>query len=87
MPGLASSITRQFLLGCLRAALAGEGTSPAPAPAEAVDWTLFIQLAVFHRLVPLLERALREYHSDERSACPERSPWQVWMKGGKLALK
>lgn len=50
--------TRQFFLGCLRACLPGSD-QPAPALPAAPDWELFLKLAAFHRVAPLLERALR----------------------------
>lgn len=50
-----ASATRQFLIRCLRAALAAEETPPA-AP---VDWALFRQLVAFHRVAALLERAVQ----------------------------
>ena len=56
----ASVSTRQFLIRCLRAFLAVEGTPPLSAPLEAeVDWNLLLQLAARHRVMPLLYRSLR----------------------------
>jgi hypothetical protein len=52
--------TRQFLVGALRAHLTGDKTPSATLPVEAVDWDALVPLAAFHRVAPLLERALRE---------------------------
>lgn len=56
----ASISTRQFLIRWLRAFLAVEGTPPLSAPIEEeVDWNLLLQLAAWHRVMPLLYRSLR----------------------------
>lgn len=60
--------TRQFLIRCLRAFLAVEGTPPLSAPIEEeVGWTFLLQLAAWHRVTPLLYRSLRR-------ACPQAVP-------------
>lgn len=51
--------TRQFFLGCLRACLAVTNQPASPLPAAPLNWELFLKLAAFHRVGPLLERALR----------------------------
>ncbi len=67
----ASIPTRQFLIRCLRAFLSGEGMPPLSAPIEGeVDWNSLIQLAAFHRVAPLLDRALR-------NGCPQAAPASV----------
>jgi hypothetical protein len=62
--------TRQFLVHCLRAFLAAEGTPSETPPAEAVDWGSLVHLAAFHRVAPLLDRSLRE-------GCPPAVPAAV----------
>jgi hypothetical protein len=60
MMATASKSTRQFLVNRLRAFLSAEGTSPLRTPCEEnVDWNSLVQLAAFHRVAPLLDRALR----------------------------
>jgi hypothetical protein len=62
--------TRQFLIRCLRTFLAVEGTPQLKAPIEDVDWDSLIQLAAFHRVAPLLDRALR-------NTCSQAAPASV----------
>lgn len=63
--------TRQFLVRCLRAFLAAQGTPPlAPPLEEAADWNSLIQLAAFHRVAPLLYKRLR-------NTCPQVVPASV----------
>lgn len=70
MMATASKSTRQFLVTCLRAFLAAERTPPVKPPSEDVDWTSLVPLAAFHRVAPLLDRALR-------NGCPQGVPASV----------
>ncbi len=65
-----SKSTRQFLVNCLRAFLTTEETPQLKAPIEDVDWDSLVQLAAFHRVAPLLERALR-------NTCPQAVPASI----------
>lgn len=58
--------TRQFLIHCLRSFLAADFN--APPPLETVDWEALPRLVEFHRVGPLLERALL---ADGAPAIPE----------------
>lgn len=62
--------TRKFLIHCLRAFLAAEGTPSGTPLEEKVDWNALVQLAAFHRVAPLLDRALR-------NGCPQAAPASV----------
>ena len=60
---------QQLLIRCLRAFLAGEGEAPLSAPLEeSVDWRFLLELASWHRVVPLFYRSLR---GGCRQAVPE----------------
>jgi len=65
-----STSTRQFLVCCLRAFLAAEGTRSGTFLEEQVDWNSIIHLATFHCVAPLLARALRD-------GCPQAAPASV----------
>lgn len=61
---------RQFIVNSLRAFYAAE-TPPSVTPvAEPVMWEALIELAAFHRVAPLLDRALRDH-------CPPELPAAV----------
>jgi hypothetical protein len=62
--------SRQFLVNRLRAYLTGEEIPPGTPVAEPVDWAALVPLAAFHRVAPLLERALRD-------GCPQAVPTPV----------
>ena len=57
----ASTATRQFLIRCLRAFLAVEGEPPFDGviEEEKVDWNFLLQLASWHKVLPLLYRSLQ----------------------------
>lgn len=67
---VASLPTRQFLIRCLRLFLAVEGEPQLKAPIEDVDWDSLVHLAAFHRVAPILDRALR-------NGCPQAVPASV----------
>lgn len=57
----ASLSTRQFLIRCLRSFLAVEGEPPFDGviEEEKVDWNFLLQLASWHKVLPLLYRSLQ----------------------------
>jgi len=69
--GFVMMSAQQFLVGCLRAFLSSEETQVVETPADGeVDWNLLLDLASWHRVMPLLYRTVR-------SARPQIVPEQV----------
>ena len=63
--------TQQFLINSLRVFLNSEDTSSLKTFLnDTVDWSDLLQIAAFHRVAPILDRALR-------NGCPQAAPASV----------